>query len=122
MAVPTGGVLLEAFCEGFGSYATTKDLRTARDLHMKEGDVDRQLLDGIVKRESQQFYGWILTSCANIRPKPRRQLFFLTFVARYHGLSTSGADILAQYGLLTKRHVYSKCFEEQLQQAIQRTK
>ena len=81
-----------------------------------------QLLEDVVARESKNFYGWVLASCAHIRPKARKQLFYLTFVARYHGLSVTGAEILAQYGLATKRHVYTKYHDEQLAEAKEQTR
>ena len=60
----------------------------------------------LLEREKGHFHGFIMTSCGNISTKLRRQRFYLTFVARYHGLSRKGIELLAHFGLLVKMSTY----------------
>ena len=111
--VPTGGVLLEAYIEGFCCYQTNENMKTVRSQVNSEGKADQDLLHSIVNREAPFFYGWVMRACGRIQTKARRQLFYLSFVARYHGLSVGGQDMLAKYGGMVKRATYDKLMDEE---------
>ena len=57
----------------------------------------------IMEREQTNFHGFVLLACNSIGRKGKRQMFYATFIARYHGLSRMGAEILAKYGYTMSR-------------------
>jgi hypothetical protein len=65
-----------------------------------------EMYDEFVFIEKGCFHGFILLACGNIAPKCRRQRFYPTFVARYHGLSRKGNQLLAHYGLTQKMSTF----------------
>lgn len=72
--------------------------------------------NAILKRERGSFHGFVITACGNISTKLRRQRFYLTFVARYHGLSRKGIELLAHFGLLVKMSTYDAMEKSAMQQ------
>lgn len=47
------------------------------------------------------FAGWLLLHLGNVGSNGRDQLFYLTLVAHYHGLSRNGIDLLSRFGYAT---------------------
>lgn len=107
--VTTGGRLFEGYLDGMSSWATHKRWKDiSRNFDPNEIDnMDLQdVQNEIVERERGTFHGFVITSCANIGNKGQRQLFFHTFIARYHGLSRSGCETLSKFGLTMRRTSY----------------
>lgn len=50
------------------------------------------------RRCSVAFNGWLIMQVAGIGNAGKRQMFYLTFIAKYFGLSREGIDILATHG------------------------
>ena len=44
------------------------------------------------------FCGWLLNHMMNIGSNGRRQMFYITFILHYFGLSREGINILSKYG------------------------
>jgi hypothetical protein len=44
------------------------------------------------------FHGWLMLQITSIGSNGRRQMFYITFIAKYFGLSREGIDLLAAYG------------------------
>jgi hypothetical protein len=72
------------------------------------------LEDQIVKAEKNAFYGWVVSSVANIGNKGSKQLFYMSFTARFHGLSIGGMSILGSYGLMMKETSFNRVREDLL--------
>ena len=81
-----------------------------------DGVMDVGGYNAILKRERGSFHGFVITACGNISTKLRRQRFYLTFVARYHGLSRKGIELLAHFGLLVKMSTYDAMEKSAMQQ------
>ena len=72
------------------------------------------LEDKIIGSEKNAFYGWVVSSVANIGSKGNKQLFYMSFTARFHGLSTTGMSILASYGSMMKETTYNRVRQDLL--------
>ena len=55
------------------------------------------------------YLGFVLQSVVQLNRGARKQRFHNTFVARYHGLSKMGCDLLSAYGLLLPSTTYDRC-------------
>ena len=60
------------------------------------------IFERILKRERDMFQGYILFSLGNLSRKCKRQQFFTTSAARFHGLSRYGVKQQAQLGYMLK--------------------
>ena len=99
-AVPIGGFLFEYFLLTCSGYAVYRDVRAciqqadgaALPLHKQE-----KWLSAL----SGKFTGWLLFHVACIGSNGRKQMFYMTFVNQYLGLSRQGISCLARYGYAT---------------------
>ena len=62
--------------------------------------MEDQWLD-LNKQLKWKFYGWLLVCCSRLSNHAKRQMWYVTFVAKFKGLSRSGAVELAQLGLMS---------------------
>jgi hypothetical protein len=60
----------------------------------------------LLRKIQTRFFGWVLTTTSTIVSKARKQLFYHTFIARYHGLSREGSETLSQFGLTMRKTSY----------------
>ena len=95
---PTLGYLFEYYMFAASAYSVnrlwlTKHNAVADGTSMSEADQTYFQEKCIVS-----FYGWLLMQVAGIGSAGRRQMFYLTFIAKYFGLSREGIDILAAHG------------------------
>ena len=115
ISVPGGGRLFEMYLEMMGSSESYKQYRSWLRRN-NDGVMDVAGYNAILKRERGSFHGFVITACGNISTKLRRQRFYLTFVARYHGLSRKGIELLAHFGLLVKMSTYDAMEKSAMQQ------
>jgi len=54
------------------------------------------------------FHGWLIMQINSIGNKGKRQMFYVTFIAKYFGLSREGIDIMAGYGYGVTLDMYDK--------------
>lgn len=119
-----GGLLFECYLEGLSSFTTHKKWRSIQASVAVDNayQADLQEQNDIVQKEKGDFHGFVLKSTANIGNTGKNQLFFLTFVAKYHGLSNMGAEILGKYGFGTMRTQYHSLKEKTIDAARARTR
>lgn len=79
------------------------------------GKMDKDVYDDMVDQEKGRFHGFILMACGNISTDFRRQRFYATFVARYHGLSRKGSQLMSHYGLALKPTTYDKMEQDMVE-------
>ena len=100
-SVRTGGALFEMWLDLMGSYTSHRQLKS----HLRD-QPDQFLPDAleqeIVLREKVKFHGFVLSAIHNIGNTGKGQMFFLSFTARFHGLSNMGQDIISRYGFMMK--------------------
>jgi hypothetical protein len=99
--VPAGGRLFETFLEMMGTPESYKSYRMCCRNGNNSLMTDAEYAT-VLRREKGSFHGFVITACGNISTKLRRQRFYITFVARYHGLSRKGIELLGHFGLLVK--------------------
>ena len=104
--VTTGGKLLDAYMAGFSKPTTEQKCNTERKNKREGNEVDEDVLEELICKEKTAFRGFLLSNCARVHSKAKKHQFHSTFVARYHGLSRMGSEILAQYGYLMKKDLY----------------
>jgi UDP-glucose 6-dehydrogenase len=122
--VGTGGILLENFLNMTASWSVHKiwkQLIAGQEANGQHGPVGPELQRALLDKVQTNFYAWIITTTAYIVSKARKQLFFNTFIARYHGLSRNGSDIIAQFGLTMKKNSYDCTRKEVVETARAQT-
>ena len=60
----------------------------------------------IVDADGQVFCAWVLTAINNMGRHGKRQMFFISFTATFHGLARMGMSILSNYGFMMKKTMY----------------
>ena len=110
LVVPDGGRVFELYIELMGSWKVHHDyMKWKRN---GDGILAQGEYECMVQAERGSFHGFMLGACDNISTGCRRQRFYLTFVARFHGLSRKGMQMLGFYGLTVKVSTYDKMEKE----------
>jgi len=110
--VPIGGLALGAFLT---LHASRRLLATFRQLVVAH-ESDQTIVAGSefmarVNRDiAARFHGFMLT--LQHSAGMRRQRFFVTFMARYHGLSILGTDIISSLGVTMPSTNYDAMMKE----------
>ena len=68
--------------------------------------------DEVVDRDGGCFHGFVLMALKNMCRNAKRQLYFPTFVARFHGLSRQGVQIMSHFGSLMSITTYDRWEKE----------
>lgn len=123
IAVTTGGMLFEMYLDGMSSWSAHKMWKKIKGSVGARGvplDIGEQ--DYLIRSERGEFHGFVIKSCANIGNNGKRQLFFPTFVARYHGLSRMGSQMMSHYGFNMTKSNYDKVLQEVLKSSDELTR
>ena len=109
---------------GFGTYGTDRALRNHLEeckshVGMDDDDdgntmVSDDLEETIMEAERGKFHGWVILSCSSVGSKARQQQFYVTFAAKYHGLSNYGIQMLAHHGYTQSLTSYQAMAETML--------
>lgn len=98
--VPIGGYLFEYFlwtCSGYTLFRVFgKSVRASPGAAIPL-DLQQQLIASL----SGKFIGWLLFHVACLGSNGRKQMFYMTFVNHYFGLSRMGIKCLSRYGYAT---------------------
>ena len=102
-AVPRGGFLFEYYLLTASGYSDNRTFRQAIHRVTQNGDewIGAPDEEYLINATGAKFAGWLLFHVSNIGTNGREQLFYLTFAAKYHGLSRQGIDVLSKYGFAT---------------------
>ena len=100
--------MFEGYLEAVSSDTSYHLWRTYRKLRVEETLADAAgpsteaevLFDRLVDHAGSKYHGYVMQSIAALHKTSKKQRFFPTLVAQYHGLSKGGIDLLASYGLL----------------------
>ena len=104
LLVPLGGTLFEGYVKVF---CTEDCVRKLRRVHEQGDDGPDRVMTteefyNAFEPTTRSFYGFLLTSCARLNQRCRRQLYWHTANAVFHGLSRSGVKVQASLGLMMK--------------------
>ena len=122
MTVPLGGFLFEYFLWTASGYSV---FRLFQSVVAHTGNDQAIPLDHqteFMQGSGASFAGWLLLHLGNIGSNGRDQLFYLTLVAHYHGLSRNGIDLLSRFGYATNLKRFDDKRKICLLQARTRTK
>ena len=101
MTVPRGGWLFEYYLLAHSSFTVHRDYkRYLRILSSNQHDESElsTLFESIISTCSTRFIGWILISINGYGTNGGLQIFYLTFLDHYFGLSRQGININSRYG------------------------
>ena len=100
VTVLTGGRLFEMYLVTLASHKSNAMWKKIQKAVANNPATEVSLEDQneIIDREQTNFHGFVLLACNSIGRKGKKQMFYSTFIARYHGLSRMGAELLAKYG------------------------
>lgn len=106
--VPRAGWLFEIYMEqaaSFSNYrlwrsilkASTTDAQLVERKQYSSDDEPDQM-DVLIQTSLNEYVGWLIYHVASVGTNGRRQLFYLSFVCRFYGLSRAGLDLLSKFG------------------------
>jgi hypothetical protein len=96
--VPLGGFLFEYYMLTTSGYVSHRNY--VKLLNEVEDGQPFSVPDQeeFIKANSANFVGWLLFQIGQIGTNGRRQLFYVTFLSHYYGLSRNGMVCLARLG------------------------
>jgi hypothetical protein len=112
--VSTGGLAFEFFLDMAGSYTSHKDKKKFTRNHPGAVMPD-EMQEQIIARDKNAFCAWVLTSINNMGLAGKKQMFFMSFTAQFHGLSRMGMSILASYGFMMKKTMFDSVRQDMIQ-------
>ena len=103
-----GGLAFEGYLEALSnetSYRIWRKYRRLREQETLAGAAgpsaqSEVLFDSLVEHAGSKYHGYVMQSIVALCRSSKKQRFFPTLVAQYHGLSKGGIDLLSSYGLL----------------------
>ena len=111
IVVPKGGFLLEYYLVSCSSWSVNKQFGRYAAANVRSAIIFEDILEQCITH----FIGWVLFHVASIGTNGRRQMFYITFMNRFYGLSRDGIDInhnfgygvsLSMYDTMKARHEY----------------
>jgi hypothetical protein len=70
--------------------------------------VTENQFDIIVERDGGCYHGFVLMAIGNLGNNGKRQLYYPTFCARFHGLSRQGVQLMSHFGGLMSITTYDR--------------
>ena len=103
-----GGLAFEGYLEALSAETSYRTWRKYRRLRVEETLAGAArpsaqvevLFDSLVEHAGSKYHGYVMQSIASLAKSSKKQRFFPTLVAQYHGLSKGGIDLLSSFGLL----------------------
>jgi hypothetical protein len=91
--------LYEYYLDMFAPATLHKKWKRARTLALASEDyIPEEEEDAIAGEIESKYYGFIIQSVLDLHRNSKWQRFYISFVAKYHGLSKLGMDILSSWG------------------------
>ena len=121
----SGGKVFEDYVKLCGSWSSFEALKV---VHLQLADEDMpdepnaDICNKILEDESSFFHGYILHVCAKVSTQGRRQLFWSTWNATFHGLSRMGLFLQAQLGFMTKPSTFDTQRKKEHDQSTEKLK
>jgi hypothetical protein len=125
VSVPSGGRLFYHFILNYGSWFTWeiwKAHKRENGLAAPETPFSEERWEAVRHKEGGAFHGFVLSVTRNVVKQARKQLFFTTFAARFHGLSRQGCELLAGFGWMMKARHYDSQEKKAVSRAVDETR
>ena len=100
--MPTGGWIMDYYLQNFSTYTVHRLYQKFRNIEVQEGavnDMIAQQFNCILDKCTQKFCGWLICSIYSIGTNGSLQMFYLTFIDYYFGLSRTGILVNSRYGI-----------------------
>jgi hypothetical protein len=111
--VPIGGRIFEAYLQGSAGYQANRTyVQEMRHLEYDDECISEEVNIALLEDCGRKFYGWLIMNVAGIGRAGLRQLFYVSFVSQYFGLTRSGMDTLGALGFLNKTSYYDNIRKE----------
>lgn len=123
--VPSGGHLFYHFMINYASWFTWeiwKAHKRENGLTAPQTPFSEERWEAIRNKEGGAFHGFVLSVTRNVVKQARKQLFFTTFAARFHGLSRQGCELLAGFGWMMKARHYDSQETKAVSRAMAETR
>jgi hypothetical protein len=94
-----------------GSDASLKLLRAREQANDELDDklaVTEMAFAQMVERDGGCFHGFVLMGVGNVGNNGKRQLYYPTFSARFHGLSRQGVQLMSHFGGMMSISTYDR--------------
>ena len=106
--MPLCGFTFEYFMRTASGYAANKkwlrEVARVQDGNAFDDSTQQHFWD----TEKSMFMGWLLFHVNSIGSNGCRQLFYITFVSSYYGLSRNGVHTLSEYGYGISTDLFDK--------------
>jgi hypothetical protein len=110
-SVPRGGLAFERFLQLMGSERSVKVLNAQKQANQELAvplTITESDFDTMVERDGGCFHGHVLMAVGNVGNNGKRQLYYPTFSARFHGLSRQGVQLMSHFGGLMSITTYDR--------------
>lgn len=120
----TGGELFEHWLDSRASETSHKQWNKICSLHSKGFYIDpeNEEVQQIVDRERTKFHGFVIKAVCDMGNLGKKQMFFTTLAAQFHGISRMGIDMQAQYGFMMPTTSFDRMRSVCVDQARERTR
>ena len=110
--VPNGGMALGAFVTLFASRRLLTEFRKLIVAHEADNTViaSEDFMERVRRHLGTRFHGFMISQSHSAALRAQR--FFLTFLARYHGLSILGCDMLSSMGMIMPSTSYDRMMKQ----------
>ena len=95
---PSLGYLFEHYMFSASGYAANRSWLSKVNELVDGAHLSVAYQASVLSDNQVRFHGWLLVQINSVGNKGKRQMFYVTFIAKYFGLSREGMDLLAAYG------------------------
>lgn len=116
ISVRQGGMLFEHFVESFSAERIRRKWKRAKKA-MTDDDVyiDDVVEDELVRDTRVAFFTWVIQSCAVRSTAVNRQLFYLSVLLQFRGLSRNGLRLVSCFNLTLPPTTFDRYRMEELE-------
>ena len=117
--VSRGGLLLEIYLHGFACDTLHRKFTRLLKVTKNTGrdSIPDDDVDGILEEYGSKIAGCLVFNLNSISTAGRYQLFYVTFIAKFYGLSRMGIIILSKYGLVSSMTYFDNKRKERIREA-----
>jgi len=122
--VRTGGLVFTTYLDMFSTTAVNKIWKKAlKDAKAANTTMIEEVAeDGVHDAGGNLYYGFIIQAAVGLYKGARKQRFYPAFVARYHGLSRMGSDLLSSWGFTMPSTSYDRALKGVLERSVEELK
>ena len=110
-----GGMCFEGYMEMFAPANWHRRWRAAAKVALAaDTTIPEDIFDDMVDALGSAYFGYIIQTVLELNAPARKQRFYATFVARYHGLSKMGIDLMSAYQFMMPPSSYYRALKDEV--------